>query len=261
MVRESKLGQRECPYCDDPPYISFNWPYAINDSNDKLHFMAKQLDLMESLKFGFLYSCGLCGQRWYLDDAEMLMSRIPDDKYSLLMEWNERDLTPTESQRVTLDSIGGTEADFYGNGRGLIRIPCLATIGDQIIDPAIVLISKTPPIQNYLVNIKLFKSGTVIQATDFALSIEVRIATINAEEMRNGFSPTVVQAIQGRNFILNGTCDLFSYGDVLGCDIQLSKNLRSWRECSGQYYSLSDFNFATYLFADWFEGCEQLIRS
>lgn len=250
----------KCRVCDDPPSIAFNWKYAQENKDQKLHALFEQLKQVKSLKFGYLYTCQLCGLNWILDEARSTMTRVPNDRRDILNEWNENQLSIEQEQIRALDAIGGTVTKYWMGHDSVIAIPCtISTCSGECIDPAIVWITRRPPIDDFTSRIRLYQDISTVAPSRFALPMDVRRATVLAGEVSMGFAPTRVVAKNGTPFILHWATSLFNQDGVTGSEICLSA--RSFGRDESVTIAEADSTHATYFFADWFEGAEKLDKA
>jgi len=230
--------------------ISFHWK---RDNN-----LAKNLILVEPLKYGFLYKHKHFNQYWYLDGDEEYMHRVRNYQYDTLMEWNEKKITLSSDQITILDTIGATEADRFGNRRGKIKIPArVVLISGKTIDPCLIQISKLPPFIYEDKTIIFGDKVREIEPTKFALSQEVRTESYSANELRMGFAPTLVETRNRDQFILNWSNDIFQYGDIRGEDIILSHTKYTF-DIVAPILGTNEMKYYLVYF-DWYEGCESLL--
>ena len=250
----------DCRTCDKIAYISIGWKYALDGTYPEPAAIARNLEHRQSLKFGNLYQCRNCDLYWFLDDDDLNMHRVTPDKTESLFTWAGCELRPTAAQIKRFQEIGATGPDQYGNGRGEITIPgAIETVNGQLHDPALILITKMPPIADWQHQTLLGTDVDTISKSDFALPLDVRLATLSADELLMGYAPTRVQAIDGRNFILNWSPNFFASGQLKGCDISLSSV--AFQEGSETPLIDADPQQVTYVYYDWFPGCESLIES
>jgi hypothetical protein len=252
---------KNCRTCDKTPYLSFNWEFARDGKDrDDLAALAGNLQRCRALKFGSLYQCSECKLYWFLDDDGFEMHRVTPERNELLFAWSDCELAPSDSDISCFSEIGATGPDLYGNGRGEIKIPCsIKTSSGDSHERALVLITKMPPITDWRKSTALGNVVTVIANSDFALPLNVRLATLNACEIRMGYAPTRVQAYRGRYFILNWSASFFSYKPFRGSNISLCPV--SFKETSDIPVVSEDVGRITYVYYDWFMGCESLIQN
>ena len=248
----------KCKVCDDPPHTAFNWQYAQENRGHKLHALFDQLKQVKSLKCGHLYACQLCGLNWVLDDDRYAMTRVPNDRRDILNEWNENQLPVEQEQLRVLEAIGGTAPKYWMGHDRVIAIPCaISPRSGERIDPAVVWITKRPPIDDFTSRIRLYQNIRAVEPSRFALSMDVRRATVLAGEIKMGFAPTRVVATNGTPFVLHWATSLFHQDGITGSEIRLSAK-RFRMDESATIAETMDFTHATYFYADWFEGAEHL---
>jgi len=224
-----------------------------------LHALLDQLKPVKSLKFGHLYACRLCGLNWVLEDDRYAMTRVPNDRRDILEEWNENPLFIEEEHLRVLEAIGGTFPKYWMGHDGVIAIPCaISTRSGERIDPAVVWITKRPPIDDFIRRVKLYQRIGAVEPSRFALPIDVRCATVLAPEIRMGFAPTRVVATNGMPFVLHWATSLFDQEGITGSEIRLSA--KPFRMEESITIAEADFTLAAYFFADWFAGAENLNR-
>ena len=250
----------KCKVCDDPPYAAFNWKYAQENRGHAFHALFDQLKQVKSLKFGHLYACQLCGLNWFLDDARSTMTRVPHDQRDILNEWNENQLSIEQEQLRVLDAIGGTTPKYWIGHDGVIAIPCaISTHSGECIDPAVVWVTKRPPIDDFISRIRLYQNISAVEPSRFALPLDVRRATVLAREIQMGFAPTRVVAVNGTPFVLHWATSLLDQDGITGKEIRLSA--KPYRRDEPVTIAEADFTHTTYFFADWFEGAEKLNKA
>jgi hypothetical protein len=254
------LPRPKCKVCDDPPHAAFNWQYAQENRGQELHALFDQLKQVKDLKFGHLYACRLCGLNWVLDDDRYTMTRVPPDRQGVLNEWNENQLPIEQEQLRVLDAIGGTAPKCWMGHDRVVEIPCAITTGSgERIDPAVVWITKRPPIDDVTSRIRLYQNIAAVEPSQFALPMDLRRATVLAHEVRMGLAPTRVVATNGTPFVLHWATSLFYQNGIHGSEIRLSA--KPFRMDKTVTIAETDFAHAVFFFADWFEGAEKLNKA
>lgn len=247
-----------CQVCDPKPYICFNWKYAQEGKNQELARFTSHLQPIRPLKLGQLYQCPTSQKYWFLDDTNSFMHSVPADKVELLWQWDRRTLVLTGAQTEVLSKIGAIGLDGYGAGTSELRIPCtIRRTQDEFYDPALVIVTKLPPIQRWQRRVMLGNENDVIAQSDFALPLSVRIATRNAEEINMGFAPTLVKSSDTQYFVLSGPKQIISHGPLKGKDISLSD--RPFRRGDNFPIINEDIEQFTFFYYDWSEECHKLI--
>lgn len=255
-----KRPERRCPTCGDPPYISFNWKYAHEKGDEEMRLMADAIKEVRPMKFGFLHQCLSCSQYWVLDDRKYEIERVPKDREAILFQWDSVNLPLGSDQLRVLEEIGGTGADHYGNGRERIEIPCAVERQDGVLfDPAILWVTKKPPIVGYLPHVALWQNVKTVLPTDYALPFEVREHALHADEVSMGFAPTLVSANNEEILVLNWSPSLIFHGGIKGKDLRLSESHVRFGK-SVPFAQSPDIG-TVHFFADWFPGAEKLNKA
>ncbi len=242
-----------CSSCGGP-YSAFNPKFA--QASKPLAALLQSLRAERALKSGTLFRCTVCNGPWYRSSTEDWLERVPTGAETLLLEWGAHPLELTPEHAALLRAIGATEADLMGNQRGLFRFPCSVTLASrEVFDPAILLVTKQPPISSSRLPAFLYSPALEIRASRFALPRSVRAATSEAEEEQAGFSPTAVAA-EATIFLLNGARDVLCHPTV---DASQLRVLRP-RPADSAYAQLpSDCTTPrAYVYADWFPEIEAL---
>jgi len=195
-----------------------------------------------------------------LDDDRYAMTRVPLDRLDILNEWNENQLSIEQEQLRVLDAIGGTTPKYWIGHDGVIAIPCaISTHSGECIDPAVVWVTKRPPIDDFISRIRLYQNISAVEPSRFALPLDVRRATVLAREIQMGFAPTRVVAVNGTPFVLHWATSLLDQDGITGKEIRLSA--KPYRRDEPVTIAEADFTHTTYFFADWFEGAEKLNKA
>ncbi len=175
----------DCRLCGTGRLTSFNWPHA------QKHPEALNLYVYEfskKLRTGSLFKCKSCNHPWYLDENELFMHSVPMERLKLIEEWNAKPIILSAEHTHILKEIGATPPDVYGNGRQYAQTPCkVITKSDEVFSFAIISQQQHAPFEEYR-KYRLASEIQDIQASPFALALEVRLATTQAEEIRNGFA-------------------------------------------------------------------------
>jgi hypothetical protein len=203
-----------CTSCRRHERIAFNWK----------HRPVSVFERIGNLKFGEHYRCKVCGMSWFLDEESRgaNMCSIPDEYQPLLPEWNRRPLRPTPEVFEALRRIGGTPPEGHGRESRSVSVPCrITTKRGERLDFTRVVFQKTPPLR---LETKLFFIDKIasVEPSEYAMSRELRLVTSKAEELRMCFSPTLVEAPNGRLYVINGWPDFFDLDGVRGADLRLS---------------------------------------
>lgn len=206
QISSRQIGKEaNCSICQAGSTISFNWQYAQKNSKSDL---PKNKDLYINpieLKTGTLFQCKSCKSHWYLDSNEQFMNHVKDEKLEIIHTWSDSDQKLSSKQAEALRSIGSTPPDLYGNGSKFIETPCqIKTKEGEIIECAIVSIQGHAPFEDWR-NYRLASEIEKISVSRYALPLDVRLATSQADEIRMGFAPTLVELSNGKRKVLNWT--------------------------------------------------------
>jgi len=206
QISSKQIGKEaNCNFCQAGITISFNWKYALENSKSDL---PKNKDLYVNpikLKKGTLFQCKSCGGHWYLDSDEQFMNHVKDEKLETIELWSNSGQKLSSEQVEALRLIGSTPPDLYGNGSKFTETPCeVRTKNGETFECAIVSIQSHAPFEDWR-DYKLASEIESISVSRYALPLEVRLKTTQADEIRMGFAPTLVQLSNGKNIILNWT--------------------------------------------------------
>lgn len=188
-----------------------------------------QLKELKPLRYGSIHRCTKCASLWFHDPDRNWMQRTPKDRLDLILAWNEREVRMSRNNIFILKNIGQTHADIYGNGNQYEEFPCrvITNKGEQT-NLAIISFQKHPPFEE---NRTYRLASEIIQVMESpcALPLDVRHASTQAQELRMGFSPLIIEST-GQCYTLNGTTNFFSKRDVETKEITVSKKKVSLHE-------------------------------
>jgi hypothetical protein len=239
MSKSERLRERPCRTCQ------------LDSIQGSLLGDYPELRPVEPWKFGHLFQCSRCGRQWFLHEHKQKISRIQDDLRDLAHHWNRAPLTVDATILAVLAGIGGV-TDYY---RDQIAIPCsLRHVSGHRYEKAIVLVSRQPPCFWYEPG-KVHWAGEVdrVDASAYALPLDVRMACENKSEESMGFAPVGIVDKGGNEYTLVSKSHFFDWRGILGEDIRLSGRQQKWRK--RVYPEPAE----AYFFVDWFEGCEQML--
>jgi hypothetical protein len=247
-------GPKGCARCQRERFLGLNWRYREDSESRRL---LEALKRRSKLKWGYLHACTICSAWWYLDEDEIWIQPVPEQRRDLLREWNDMVLTLSDEAFVGLRVIGATERDHYGNHRGRYRVPCSVERADgSRTDPALVIMTKIPPISADEPNVQLFKDIRSVRPTEFALAPEVRVATLHAPEVRMGFAPTMVKA-DGVRYVLNWATDLVTIAKPRGNHLALGADDIDMSAVPS--ILTEDRSQVLFLYADWFPDVDSML--
>ena len=205
IVSTSRLGaDPTCNACRAGEITSFNWAFANERGTaDDVDRVAPFVPWKE-LRRGRLFRCNVCHQVWHLDSRSQLMTHVTEERLPLVLKWNEEPIALTEDQQAWLEQIGPTPPDTYGNWSDRRVTPCrVTTATGEVIDPAMICVQLEAPVA-FGLDFRLGTEVADVTESEFALPLEVRLASSRAEEMRMGFSPSLIEMPDGKKFVLNG---------------------------------------------------------
>ena len=221
--------------------------------------IAEALVERASLKFGHRYDCKYCGRPWFLDGDSKMMHRVPDSRRPILEEWATKDTRPSDEQKAQLAEIGSAALKAR-NYDSEIAVPCRLRSGDEEWDPAIVMITRVPPVAEYYSNVRLLAPDDEIHASGYALSLKIRKACLRAQELRMGFAPTAIEDGNSHRVILNWGAHVYRSGTRKGEDYHLAKRQFSFKDDGGQM-APCESAYLTYVYADWYEQAPKLRKA
>ena len=211
---EAKPG---CPSCDGMGYKSFNWEMAQERTGDEIDKYPKYLEKEQFLKFGDLYRCPICDEKWFLDPKEQFMIVVPKDRLALLWDWHSRQLYLNKELLSKAKSIGTNPSRIYEANSEHVAIPCkVTTRKSEDIDFSMIVFQTGHPIDTQAKNIRFVDEIADIEQSKYALPSAVRIACSRAEEVSMTFAPTYVQTSDGQPFVLNWMPSFFWYNGIEG---------------------------------------------
>ena len=204
-VSTSRLGaEPTCEACRAGGMISFNWAFAQERGSAEDLDRIAPLVLWKDLRRGRLFRCNVCHQVWHLDGRGQIMTHVAQERLPLVLKWDEEPILLTEEQQARLEQIGPTPPDLYGNWSDRRVTPCrVTTTTGEVVDPAMVCVQPEAPIQVDM-DFRLGNEVADVTVSEFALPLDVRLASSRAEEMRMGFSPSLIEMPDGKRFVLNG---------------------------------------------------------
>jgi len=228
-VSTTRLGaEPTCGACGAGAGISFNWAFAHEQSRgndlDRTAAFAAWMDLRR----GTLFRCNVCHQAWHLDGREQTMTHVAEERLSLVLEWNKATDALTKDQQARLEQIGPTPPDVYGNWSDRRVTPCrVTTTTGEVVDPAMICVQLDAPVQSDM-DFRLGNDVADLTGSEFALPLDVRLASSRAEEMRMGFSPSLIEMPNGKRFVLNGMTNFMA---------EQGYDAREARVATGNYFS------------------------
>lgn len=217
------MAETGCPSCDGHGSVGFGWDLSALDDDNELWMYVKRFHLVSNLRVGQLFRCPSCEQHWYLNGNKTFMTLVPADRLQSVEEWNSKTLQFSDEDLLRMKEIGATPPDLYGNGKGVIEIPCEVTDKQgNTYKQAFIRFQSNPPIDFWRDRWRLSDEIESFRASEYCLNQDVRLATSQAEEMKMGFCPTRVQDKSGNQYVVNWTQDFVDCDGLKGKDIILS---------------------------------------
>ena len=223
-----------CNTCEAGFMEMFNWKMA-NEGELDLPNVKEGFTHLKPMKSGALYECKECGAKWYVDGEGVLAHFIGASQLPSLMAWNDMKVDLTAEQRSILHKIGRTPPDTYGNGSKYEEYPCaVETTDGEKIDMAVVSIQVVAPLRGSQTN-RLASDIKSIEPSPYALPLDVRRATSDAEEMAMDFAPTLITLSNGEKRMLNWTQNFLKISGVDASVTQVSNDAYNYKNMPEQY--------------------------
>ncbi|MGH7740077.1 MAG: hypothetical protein ACREL1_08025 [bacterium] len=222
----SESARGGCPACDgDWRTIQFDWKLSLSEPTRAPGHYSQTLLKRESLKRGSLYECSACGQVWYLDSRQEMMTVVPEEKISLLARWGSGPQILSESLWTQARAIGATPAHLKSLEKNYAEVPCRGiTLQDESFDKGLIIFSLESPLALEAGKILLASDLLDIQPSDFALPAALRRASALSIESKAGVAPTPVQSPDGKTFLLNWTVNFFDRDGLFGKDLRTASS-------------------------------------
>ena len=229
QVSSSRLGHRtSCPSCGAGGLISFDWEYAKTSRSPEHRRDLSVFVRPRELRYGVLYECVLCRHPWYLCGEPAFMNFVPPERLELIEKWNEHPIILRQEPSAQLGAIGRTPPDQYGNGRQFHETPCaITTVSGEQINLAIVSVQRHAPFEEWR-DCRLASDIAAVHPSPYALPLTVRAASSQADEIRMGFAPTMIEAPNGELLALNGTQNFLVSSRCKASEVVVSNRRLDW---------------------------------
>ena len=202
-------------------YIEFSIIAARDGKNKELNQIYHSLHPVLSLSYGNIFRRSDNGNLWHVDQDNTMARRITEEQLQLFERWDARSLLPGDMLFNKLAAIGGLPSGEYYLSPDFIQFPCkIKKATGEIIDLCLLHFSVAPPYQTYFKNILLLDDIIDIEPSELALSHDLRMESMLADEIRMSFYPFTVKPITGDLLLYNGRTHFVSKGEVKGNDIQ-----------------------------------------
>jgi hypothetical protein len=217
---------KPCEYCQGGKrgnqIVGLSLPYIPGMPDHSADVIAESLEKDGDLRQGKLLRCRHCGRPW-LDDGQGFCSVIYKPDIAAVIRWNDHPLAP-DAHLPALAKIGATPGLGF---RDALRVPCRVRVGSEWLDPCRVGLQNAPPIVAGYYPVIFIDDVTEIEATEFALPLELREHSYDVPETNMGYAPFVVY--WGLEEIrLNGIQDLWGEGGMMGSDLSLKPRGPDW---------------------------------
>ncbi|HWZ21831.1 MAG TPA: hypothetical protein VNW06_04215 [Cytophagaceae bacterium] len=200
--------------------VEFNIQIAETGKEKELKQINDALLFQKELSVGEIYLQKDTNNYWYINETNTIARLIKNKQIELFYEWDKRELLPSDAQFEILSSIGGLPSTQYMMEPKSVRVPASITKRNgEVIDFCIVHFSPAPPFQRYFHDCILLDDVIDINPSKFALSHDLRLSSILADEIRMGFSPFVVRTNKGDLLTYNGTTQFVSDANIKGDEI------------------------------------------
>ena len=200
--------------------IEFNIESAKDDKYKDIKAINDVLAFQEEISFGKIFKRQDNGDFWYINPNATIARFISNDQLDLFHKWDKEDLLPSDLQFQTLNDIGGLPSSKYLMVTDFIQFPALITTkSGQQIDLCLFHFSKAPPFQRHFKKVILLNDIADIKPSELALSHELRLSSMLADEIRMSFYPFMVCTNTGKIITYNGITQFASDGQLKGSDI------------------------------------------
>lgn len=149
------------------------------------------------------------------------MTHVQPERLPLVLDWNRMVIAIPSSASIVVDRIGATPPDIYGNGRDWRNTPCeVITRAGERFETAMICVQRDAPVQDYI-HFRLGSEIAEVRESPFALPYVVREASSRAEEIRMGFSPTLIEMPDGKRLVMNGMTSFMANSGYVASDARV----------------------------------------
>lgn len=240
-----------CLQCDGQQYYRADYDYYKNTLKFNIEFSTKT-------KNGKLGYCKSCKTWWYLDYTESNIYPVYDWQMNYLTKWNSKCLNVNRKILEILEKIKATPIDKAGNNKEFIDFPCKVKINGILHDFVILSFQKIPPLGERFCepkNIYFLDEIQDILPSDYMLNDSIRYASANAQEVRMGFSPTIIKDFSNNLYYINWSQCFFETNGLMGKDMILADSFDFNKDSISPSEDI--FSKITYVIGDW---NDELIR-
>jgi hypothetical protein len=189
-------------------------------SSEPAALIARSLEQVDGLRQGTLFRCRHCGRPW-IDQEDGLCAPVSKRDLPVVIRWNDHPLPPDAYLRA-LAEIGVTAW-----GSMALHVPCRASVGSTWLDPCSVQLQNTPPLVAGKHDVISIDEVTRIEATEFALPLELREYGRHVPEAAMAYAPW--SAYWGQAEVgFSGFQDLWGHSGMMGSDLTLVPQEPDW---------------------------------
>lgn len=218
---------KPCEYClankQGNRVFGFSLPYYLlqDPATEPAAAVARSLEQAGDLRHGRLFRCRYCGRPW-VDNGHGYCSGLTKRDIPVVIRWNDHTLAP-DAHLPALAEIGATQPWLVE----ALYVPCRASVGSKWFDPCRVQLQNAPPLVAGERTVIFIDDVTRIEATEFALPLELREYSHHVPERAMGYAPFVVY--WGHEEVgLNGIQELWGTGGMMGKDLSLKPRELDW---------------------------------
>ncbi|HEX8755071.1 MAG TPA: hypothetical protein VF745_01935 [Steroidobacteraceae bacterium] len=219
-----------CQSCGAGGIYSFDWEQARSSPYPQMRRDVSVFVRPREMRCGKLYECVSCGQPWYLYGEPAVMNIVPRQRLALLEKWNGRPIILQQGHMDQLLAIGQTPPYPYGIFRHCQETPCSVSTADgEQIDLAVVTMQRHAPFEQWR-EYRLGSEIATVRPSPHALPLAVRIASSRAEEVRMGFSPTLIDLPGGEWLALKGRASFLVWPGCESSEVTVSGREADWSD-------------------------------
>ena len=206
---EKKIG---CPNCYKKEIVSFGKDLLDNKFISEIYLESK----ISSID---IFKCKKCETNFHI--SQNMYEKILPGQIEILKNWNEKSLVCPENLKNEIEKIGFSE-DW---NLGKVLPSKIELKNGEKYEKTIIKFTSIPPIgyfNNEFKNIFFIDDVESIEKSEFGLSKEIRIESLNAEERRMGFNPTVLRNKNDIKVVINGISLFFNSENIKGSELELA---------------------------------------
>lgn len=251
-----------CPTCaGQKDIVQFNWQWAQEAHNSDLGRTA--LYLKKKWKLGFLFQCSICGQPWYLDEAQEKMTFLTPHQVRLMNLWGSTTLSLSNSLFQKAKAIGATPPHNQATQTQYAEVPCkVQTRQGEWIDKCLLIFASSPPLEDFYDKARLIDEIVDLQPSTYALSKTLRLAASRSKPDEKGQALTLVETIEGKRLCLNWSVNFVDRKQIQGQNLRLVNPLpqASSKKKSNKLAVLREpIDSITFFIGDWSEKIKKLL--